>query len=156
MVQVWLYPKLCIWFMIISLSVFSANCIQLTAICIISIRSSPWYLRERNLIEHSNYLQYIHESTHMEVASYNPMGWKIQHDWIAGTGIASRVWISNCIYIKLWCNYSTLSRRTLTHWGRATHICIGNLTIIGSDNGLSPVRRQAIIWTKAGILLIRP
>ena len=28
------------------------------------------------------------------------------------------------------------------------------LTIIGSDNGLSPGRRQAIIWTNAGILLI--
>ena len=27
---------------------------------------------------------------------------------------------------------------------------------IGSDNGLSPVRRQAIIWTKAGILSIGP
>ena len=26
--------------------------------------------------------------------------------------------------------------------------------IIASDNGLSPVRRQAIIWTNAGILLI--
>ena len=36
------------------------------------------------------------------------------------------------------------------------HICMGNLTIIGSDNGLSPGRRQAIIWTNAGILLIRP
>ena len=44
----------------------------------------------------------------------------------------------------------------LTHWGRVTHICVGKLTIIGSDNGLSPVRRQAIIWTNAGILLIRP
>ena len=31
-----------------------------------------------------------------------------------------------------------------------------NLTIIGSDNGLSPGRRQAIIWTNAGILLIGP
>ena len=30
------------------------------------------------------------------------------------------------------------------------------LTIIGSDNGLSPGRRQAIIWTNAGILLIGP
>ena len=40
----------------------------------------------------------------------------------------------------------------LTHWGRVTHICVGNLTIIGSDNGLSPGRRQAIIWTSAGIL----
>ena len=33
----------------------------------------------------------------------------------------------------------------LTHWGRVTHICVGNLAIIGSDNGLSPGRRQAII-----------
>ena len=40
-------------------------------------------------------------------------------------------------------------------WGRVTHICVGNLTIIGSDNGLSPGRRQAIISTSAGILLIR-
>ena len=45
---------------------------------------------------------------------------------------------------------------TLTHWGRVTHICVGKLTIIGSDNGLSPQRRQAIIWTNAGILLIGP
>ena len=42
----------------------------------------------------------------------------------------------------------------LTHWGRVTHICVFNLTIIGSDNGLSPSRRQAIIWTNDGILLI--
>ena len=33
----------------------------------------------------------------------------------------------------------------LTHWGRVTHIYVANLTIIGSDNGLSPGRRQAII-----------
>ena len=44
----------------------------------------------------------------------------------------------------------------LTHWGRETHICVSKLTIIGSDNGLSPGRRQAIIWTSAGILLIGP
>ena len=44
----------------------------------------------------------------------------------------------------------------LTHWGRAMRICVGNLTIIGSDNGLSPGRRQAIIWTNARIFLIRP
>ena len=29
-------------------------------------------------------------------------------------------------------------------------------TIIGSYNGLAPERRQAIIWTNAGILLIGP
>ena len=31
-----------------------------------------------------------------------------------------------------------------------------NHTTIGSDNGLSPERHQAIIWTSAGILLIGP
>ena len=44
----------------------------------------------------------------------------------------------------------------LTHWGRVTHICVSKLVIIGSDNGLAPGRRQAIIWTYAGILLIGP
>ena len=43
----------------------------------------------------------------------------------------------------------------LTHWGRVTHICVGKLTITGSDNGLSPGRRQAVIWTNAEILLIK-
>ena len=37
-----------------------------------------------------------------------------------------------------------------------THICVSKLTIIGSDNGLSPDRRQAIICTNAGLLLIGP
>ena len=44
----------------------------------------------------------------------------------------------------------------LSHWSRVTHICVNKLTIIGPDNGLSPGRRQAIIWTNAGILLIGP
>ena len=34
------------------------------------------------------------------------------------------------------------------------YIYVSKLTIIGSDNGLSPSRHQAIIWTNAGILLI--
>ena len=51
------------------------------------------------------------------------------------------------IYCHRW--YSAL-----THWGRVAHICVGKLTSIGSDNGLSPGRRQAIIWTNAGKLLI--
>ena len=36
-----------------------------------------------------------------------------------------------------------------------THICIGNLTNIGSDNDLAPGRRQAIVCTNVGILLVR-
>ena len=46
--------------------------------------------------------------------------------------------------------------KSLTHWGRVTHICVSELTIIGSDNGLSPGRRQAIIWNNDGLLLIGP
>ena len=40
--------------------------------------------------------------------------------------------------------------------GRVTHICVSKLTIIGSDNGLSPGLRQAIICTNVGRLLIGP
>ena len=36
------------------------------------------------------------------------------------------------------------------------HICVGKLSIIGSDNGLSPGPRQAIIGTNVGKLLIGP
>ena len=64
------------------------------------------------------------------------------------------------IYILiLLCNINIYIYRlnsVLTHGGRVTHICVNKLTIIGSDNGLSPSRRQAIIWTNAGMLLIRP
>ena len=44
----------------------------------------------------------------------------------------------------------------LTHWGRVTHIWVGRLTNIDSDDGLSSERRQAIVWKKVGILLIGP
>ena len=37
-----------------------------------------------------------------------------------------------------------------------THICVDDLTIIGPINGLSPGRRQAIIWINPGILFIEP
>ena len=62
------------------------------------------------------------------------------------------------IYVSsMWIlSYCQLVVVTLTHWGRVTHICVVKLTIIGSDNGLSPGRRQALIWTNAGILLIGP
>ena len=52
---------------------------------------------------------------------------------------------------KQWQGIWTLA---LTHWGRVTQICVGNLTIIGSDNGSTPGRRQANIRTNVGILLI--
>ena len=48
----------------------------------------------------------------------------------------------------------TMNVIVLTHWGRVMHICIGNLIIIVSDNGLLPGRCQAIIGTNAVTLLI--
>ena len=50
-------------------------------------------------------------------------------------------WQMRTISTKLPLNYD------LTHWCRLTHTCVSDLTIIGSDNGLTPGRRQAIIWT---------
>ena len=43
--------------------------------------------------------------------------------------------------------------RPLIH---STDICINEMIIIVSDNGLSPGWHQAIIWTNAGILVIGP
>ena len=57
----------------------------------------------------------------------------------------------SCIWLMLCCVFLWL-----THWGQVTHICVVKLTIIGSDNGLWPGRRQAIIWTNAEILLNGP
>ena len=44
----------------------------------------------------------------------------------------------------------------LTDWAQVMHICISRLTIIASDNGLSPGQHQAIIWTNPGMLLNGP
>ena len=46
--------------------------------------------------------------------------------------------------------------KELTHWDRVTHICVSKSIIIGSDNDVSVGRRQVIIGTNAGILLIGP
>ena len=60
--------------------------------------------------------------------------------------------LSNMIFImaSLWTNYpwTLLPTRIDFNSLRPSDACVGNLTIIG--------RRQAIIWTNAGILLIGP
>ena len=65
-------------------------------------------------------------------------------------------WSDTHIKLAQYNNNPFTDGQLLTHWGRVTHICVSKLTIIGSDNGLSPGRRQAIIWTNDGILLIGP
>ena len=59
--------------------------------------------------------------------------------WNAVTAMVCAIWIVD-----------------LNHQGRVMHICVGKSTNIGSNNGMLPGRRQAIIWTNAGILLIGP
>ena len=63
------------------------------------------------------------------------------------------------IGLKLWGSFSEYTYKNIhiffPHRSRVTHIAVSKLTLIGSDNGLSPGRRQAIIWTNAGILSIR-
>ena len=63
--------------------------------------------------------------------------------------------IHSC-YIHDICCWLLAAPNPLTHWGRVTHICVSKQISIGSDNGSSPGWRQAIIWTNAGILLIKP
>ena len=71
------------------------------------------------------------------------------------TSIVSYCWLANSCMQLLIRHYSP-ERPWLTHWGRVTHTCVVTNTNIGSVNGLSPGRRQAIIWINAEILLIGP
>ena len=79
----------------------------------------------------------------------------IRHNFLAGCNSDPININSSSKYFQSRWNQCVL-RIWLTHWGRVTHICVDNLTIIASDNGLSPGRRQAIFWNNAGILLIGP
>ena len=84
---------------------------------------------------------------------YNWIIWHIQIQYISITLCIYLCYISSANAPNMPQSCSTVM---LTHWGRVTHICVGKLTIIGWDNGLSPGQRQAIIWTNAGILSIGP
>ena len=74
------------------------------------------------------------------------VGWCVSSRWPCFWSVYSIYYYTHVMY------HSCI----LTHWGLVTHICVSKLTIIGSDNGLSPGRRQAIIWNNAGLLLIEP
>ena len=72
--------------------------------------------------------------------------------WVCPCSFHTRI---ACISMR-WLQRCLTNVMGLTHWGRAMHICVNEIIIIGSDNGLSPGWRQAIIWTNVGILLIGP
>ena len=48
-------------------------------------------------------------------------------------------------WVILWRSTHMYVLPDLTHWGRVTHICVVKLTIIASDNGLSPPSYKPII-----------
>ena len=74
---------------------------------------------------------------------------KLDHGWLI---VPERFYIIDYLsMLKIKCWFSSPSFR-----GRVTHISVSKITIIGSDNGLSPGRCQAIIWTNTGIMLIGP
>ena len=123
--------------------------------CILFKTLNNWYLAEGVLEDHwstiSCYFFWLHPGNTL---------FKL-HCWI---GSFKLIQCSKAMLVfNLSCNGTKVHHAStwngcanlwLTHWGRAMHICIGKLTIISSDNGLSPGRRQAIIRTNAGILLI--
>ena len=65
--------------------------------------------------------------------------------WIIRTNHRKEIWR------LAFCN-----QELLTHWCYMTDICVRNLTISSSDNGLLPGRHQAIIWTNDGISFTAP
>ena len=89
------------------------------------------------------------------MAHYLSQWWPSSLTYLCNTRLQSVYQINQGGWLQA-ANINNTWYPTLTHWDRVTHICVGKLTIIGSDIGLSPGRRQTIIWTNAGILLIRP
>ena len=61
-----------------------------------------------------------------------------------------------CPYKTVLCKYSSIHSFINSLGLSDAYIWVGKMTIIGSDNGLLPGRRQAIIWNSGGILLIGP
>ena len=81
--------------------------------------------------------------------------WRLQMIWHQAIS-KHHVEVTMNTWLHIISSTMPITLEPLTHWGRVTHICVNKLTIVGSDNGLSPGRRQAIIGTIAGILLIGP
>ena len=111
--------------------------------------NGPWeFGTDVHIRNKRTWILYIHCNMGLEVLGY----WCSQF-------VSSFVDFSYAFHEWYLCNTGCIDlyrlfKETLYHWGWVTHICVGILTIIGSDNGLLPGRHQAIIWTNAIILLI--
>ena len=118
----------------------------------LSVTGFSFWLVEYITPQAAKYIRYIFSISY---AAIGPIIARIQQRKAAGYPEPTRrgysIWANKTCVVIIWSSW-----HGLTHWGRVTQICVSDLTSIGSDNGLSPGRRQAIIRTNAVILLIRP
>ena len=66
----------------------------------------------------------------------------------------SRLSMQNCFGEHVYLFLHSIISQPLTHWCRWRIYASLNWVTFGSDNGLSPIRRHAIIWTNEGMSLI--
>ena len=127
--------------------------------------NGPWCTKFA--LQYIGYLSLCQSHCHDELLGFDDTAiWLIETDWswylnnlIVWCCCHSdpSVWCHVPSKLCTWLQYNLiLNYCLLTHWGRVTHICVSKLIIIGSDNGLAPGQRQAIIWTNAGKLIIGP
>ena len=119
---------------------------------------NSWTIFEENWVHDGFWLKilYCNRFSIMRVCTYNPTRYIIQlNHFVANRRRERKTYRPRCLLLwYLIYDYIAIKIR-LTRWRRVTHICVGNLNTIGSDNGLSPGRRGAIIWTNVGMFLIR-
>ena len=112
------------------------------------------FVSERLLQPMTNYWQLSHQQkpfiSHIQIHVFNQYFWIHFHR--SRANVLTKIPNSHMKHPR---NPHASKPNTLTHWDRVTHTCVGTQTIIGSNNGFSPGPRQAIMWTNAGILLIR-
>ena len=108
---------------------------QFIGTCPQSLRSRCDCMKILDIMYPSNWLL-IYRSTYTVLGYNSP--WRFK--WYSDT--------MHVVTLETNCVYAFFS------WARVTHICVSKLTIIGSENGLSPDRFQAIIWASDGMFLI--
>ena len=123
-------------------------CVNLYVFSMINI---DFFLKFYQLLWHRDDIECLHAN--ITLTGLCCTRWQVSSYWSREKrSLYNRVWLHR-VHIY---DISTYWSLELTHWGRVTHICASQVTVVGSDNGLSPDRRQAIIWTNAEILLIEP
>ena len=82
-----------------------------------------------------------------------PQGQHLSVSSVSADGLVNIFIAKHVVLFRFRCNNSIILKPPINSL-RLSDICVSKLTIIGSDNDLSPGWRQAIIWAIAGILLI--